>query len=67
VDILVEPEVNALFAGMPPKVAEALHARGWHFYNFIGAHGYRLMCSWDTRDADLDAFVADLKAVCANV
>ena len=67
VNILVEPEVNALFAGMPPKIAEALHTRGWHFYNFIGAHGYRLMCSWDTRDADLDAFVADLKAVCANV
>jgi threonine aldolase len=67
VNILVEPEVNALFAGMPPAAAEALHARGWHFYNFIGAHGYRLMCSWDTRDADLDAFVADLKAACAKV
>jgi threonine aldolase len=67
VSILVEPEVNALFAGMPPKVAEALHARGWHFYNFIGAHGYRLMCSWDTRDTDLAAFVADLKAACTKV
>ena len=67
VDILVEPEVNALFAGMPSAVAEALHARGWHFYNFIGAHGYRLMCSWDTRDTDLAAFVADLKAACTKV
>jgi threonine aldolase len=67
VSILVEPEVNALFASLPPAVAEALHARGWHFYNFIGAHGYRLMCSWDTRDADLDAFVADLKSACAKV
>ena len=65
VSILVEPEVNAVFAGFPPGVAEALHARGWHFYNFIGAHGYRLMCSWDTRDADLDAFVADAAAACA--
>ncbi|MGA2445292.1 MAG: low specificity L-threonine aldolase [Opitutaceae bacterium] len=67
VSILVEPEVNALFASLPPAVAEALHARGWHFYNFIGAHGYRLMCSWDTRDADLDAFIADLKAACTKV
>jgi len=66
-NILVEPEVNALFASLPPAVAEALHARGWHFYNFIGAHGYRLMCSWDTKDADLAAFVADLKAACAKV
>jgi len=22
-------------------VAAAMHARGWHYYNFIGAHGYR--------------------------
>jgi threonine aldolase len=66
VGVLVEPEVNAVFASMPPAVAGAMHARGWHFYNFIGAHGYRLMCSWDTREADIDAFVADLTAVCAG-
>ena len=62
VSILVEPDVNAVFAGMPPAVAGAMHARGWSFYNFIGANGYRLMCSWDTREADIDAFVADLTA-----
>jgi threonine aldolase len=67
VGILVEPEVNALFVEMAPAVAESLHARGWHFYNFIGAHGYRLMCSWDTQEADVDAFVADLTAACASV
>jgi threonine aldolase len=61
--ILVEPEVNAVFASMPPAVAEAMHARGWHYYNFIGAHGYRLMCSWDTQEADVDAFIADLTVV----
>jgi len=65
VRILVEPDANALFVDLPPAVAAALQARGWHFYNFIGAHGYRLMCSWDTREADLAAFVADLKAACA--
>ena len=65
--ILVEPEVNALFVDLPPQVAEALHHRGWHFYNFIGAHGYRLMCSWDTRDADLDAFIADVRAAGKNI
>jgi len=26
-----------------------MRARGWHFYPFIGEHGYRLMCSWSTR------------------
>jgi threonine aldolase len=65
VGILVEPEVNAVFANMPPAVAEAMHARGWHYYNFIGSHGYRLMCSWNTSEADVDAFIADLTASCA--
>jgi threonine aldolase len=66
VKILVEPEVNALFVEMDPAVAEVLHTRGWHFYNFIGAHGYRLMCSWDTRETDVDAFVADLQQAVAG-
>ncbi|MDD3180929.1 MAG: low specificity L-threonine aldolase [Opitutaceae bacterium] len=67
VRILVEPEVNALFAELPAAAAAALHKRGWHFYSFIGAHGYRLMCSWDTRDEDLHLFLADLKTALASV
>jgi threonine aldolase len=44
-------------------VAAALEARGWHFHAFIGDDGYRLMCSWDTRDEDLQALVQDLREV----
>jgi threonine aldolase len=62
VTLLVEPEVNAVFAEFPPAAAQALRARGWHFHNFIGPHGCRLMCSWDTRPADLENFLADLQA-----
>jgi threonine aldolase len=51
---------------MPPAIAAAMHARGWHYYNFIGAHGYRLMCSWNTSEADVDAFIADLTAAAGN-
>jgi threonine aldolase len=58
--LIAEPEVNALFVELPPSVATALKARGWHFYNFIGAQGYRLMCSWDTRESDLQQLIADL-------
>jgi threonine aldolase len=61
--LIAEPEVNALFVEMPAPVAAAMQARGWRFYNFIGAQGYRLMCSWDTREADLDEFIRDLDAV----
>jgi len=55
-----EPEANAVFATMPAEIAEAMAARGWHFYNFIGAQGYRLMCSWATRAEPIHAFVSAL-------
>lgn len=59
--LITEPEVNAVFVELAPEVARRLHDAGWHFYNFIGAHGYRLMCSWDTREDDLARFVTDVK------
>ncbi len=59
--LLHEPEVNGVFVEMPPALHAALAARGWHFYRFVGDHGYRLMCSWATTDADLAAFLADLR------
>ena len=55
-------EANGVFVELPPRVYAALEARGWHFYKFIGEHGYRLMCSWETRDADVAAFLADARA-----
>lgn len=61
VRLLAQPEVNAVFVELTPPVAQAMSNRGWHFYNFIGAHGYRLMCSWDTRLEDIDSFIADLR------
>jgi len=61
VKIMVEPEVNAVFVELSPAVAQTLTDRGWHFYNFIGAHGYRLMCSWDTRQEDIESFITDLR------
>ncbi|HKB57010.1 MAG TPA: beta-eliminating lyase-related protein [Lacunisphaera sp.] len=59
--LLVEPEANGVFVELPPATAAALQARGWHFYNFIGEHGYRLMCSWATTPDTIDRFVAELR------
>lgn len=56
-------EANAVFVELPPAVAQAMFARGWHFYPMIGEHGYRLMCAWDTTEADLAALLGDLRAV----
>ncbi|HEX8464620.1 MAG TPA: low specificity L-threonine aldolase [Abditibacterium sp.] len=58
--ILFPRQVNSLFVSLPPAVEAAMHARGWRFYNFIGAGGCRLMCSWDTRPEDIEALVGDL-------
>ena len=62
--ILYPVQANAVFVRMPPSWAEALHRRGWHFYTI--ADGERLMCSWDTTEEDVAAFVRDLRAVAAQ-
>jgi len=52
-------EANAVFIELDPGVADAMAKAGWHFHRMTEA-GYRLMCSWATRQEDLDAFVGDL-------
>ena len=61
--LIAEPQVNGVFVELPPAVFAALAARGWQFLRFIGEHGYRLMCAWDTTEQDVAAFAADLSAV----
>ena len=49
-------QANALFAVLPPGVAEELQ-RDWRFYTWDESTGeVRWMCSWDTRPEDVDAF-----------
>ena len=60
--LLAPVEANGVFVALPPKLVRGLEARGWHFYRFIGAHGYRLMCSWATPPDAVERFVADVRA-----
>jgi threonine aldolase len=53
-------EANALFIEMPPRIAEQLKELGWKFYTFIGAGGARILCSWETTAAEIEALVADI-------
>jgi threonine aldolase len=55
------PEANGVFVHFSKEVEVDLAERGWHFYNFIGAQGYRLMCSWATQREHVQAFLADLR------
>lgn len=61
VEIMFPRQANSVFVRLPERVIEAMHARGWLFYTFIGVGGARLMCSWDTTPERVDALVADLK------
>jgi threonine aldolase len=54
-------EANAVFAVLPPGVAEALQER-WRFYVWDETTGeVRWMCSWDTTRDDVEAFAADIR------
>lgn len=51
-------DANAVFAVLPADVTERLQQR-FRFYTWDDATGeVRWMCSWDTTEADVDAFVA---------
>lgn len=61
VSVLLPVQANAVFVAFPEVVKNALHEKGWEFYDFIGAGGSRLMCSWDTRPETVDSFLADVR------
>ena len=55
-------QTNSVFAHIPKAIVQAMYDRGWKFYTHVGAQDEaRLMCSWDTAEADVDAFAKDLK------
>ncbi len=63
VEFISSRQANAVFVRLPPPVCDALRAKGWRFYTFIGAGGARFMCSWDTTSADVDALVSDIDSL----
>ncbi len=65
-EIQMPVEANAVFVRMPPRLIRALHDQGWHFYNFIGDDGVRLMCSWNTREEDVHLFMGDIKKILSD-
>jgi threonine aldolase len=65
IKLLFPTEANGVFASMSQSFVDALHARGWHFYKFIGDDGHRLMCSWQTTESAVEEFLADARA-CAS-
>jgi len=64
--LLAPVEANGVFVDLPQAVIDAVRAKGWRFYSFVGATGVRFMCSWDTTAACVDALVADLHAAAVS-
>ena len=59
-EVIYPRGANAVFAALPSRVADGLRARGWQFYTDVGPDGAaRLMCSWDTTEEDVAAFLRD--------
>lgn len=63
IELMFPVEANGVFLQMPEVAIEALRARGWRFYTFIGDGGARFMCSWDTEEQR----VLELAAAIAEV
>ena len=62
VSVVRTPQSNALFLDMSESLAAALQGRGWRFGDFrTRAGGYRLMCGWDTREAEMVSLASDLR------
>jgi threonine aldolase len=62
VPLIAPVQSNGVFAHLPKPAIDALHARGWRFYVFVGDTGCRFMCAWDTTADAVDRFAADLRA-----
>ena len=63
VSLAAPVEANGVFLNLPPAVQEALRARGWQFYGFIGGAS-RFMFAWDSDPARVDALARDIR-LCA--
>ncbi|MDO5633473.1 MAG: beta-eliminating lyase-related protein [Micrococcus sp.] len=67
VELTQQAQVNAVFATLPAGVADRLR-ESFRFYDWDEGRGeVRWVCSFDTTEEDVDAFVAALRAEVARV
>ncbi|QCR18278.1 threonine aldolase family protein [Agrococcus sp. SGAir0287] len=66
VDFVQPTQANGVFAHLPAGVADRVR-ESFMFYDWNGTSGeVRWMCSWDTTEADVDAFAAAVRAAVAS-
>lgn len=67
-DAVIRPvEANVVFARLEAKSIASLQEQGFLFYDWplFGAGAVRLVCAFDTRDDEVDAFIAAVRATSA--
>jgi threonine aldolase len=62
-NVVFPVEASGVFVQLNEQIVQGLHGRGWHFYKFVEPDVYRIMCSWSSADADIDAFVTDVGCI----
>ena len=62
IGLMFPVQANGVFLKASEAHLERLRARGWRFYTFIGGAA-RMMFSWDSDDAVVDALAADIREV----
>lgn len=66
VTFIAPVQANGVFVELPMRAIEAVRAKGWRFYNFVGDTGVRFMCAWDTTPEIVDRFAADIAQAIAR-
>ena len=66
IELLAPVQANGVFVKFPEHLDTQLRKAGWHYYPFIAEGGVRLMCSWSTTDADIDALLEDIRKALAG-
>ena len=60
ISLLFPCEANSVFLAIEPPLAESLAGRGWQMAAMPNKTT-RLVCSWDTRDADIEELLQDFR------
>jgi len=62
-EVLRPVEANVVFVRFEPRVAAALRAEGFEFYEWplFGPDAMRLVCGFGTTDAEVDALIAAVR------
>ena len=66
VEVVYPVQVNSVFARLPRKAWQALQQEHFFYDWDFDRDEVRWMCSFDTTDEDIDAFVADLRKIMKN-